>query len=84
MIIISTPRSYTTYTPLLKPPDDFRTHSKTNTATLIGLLSLGFRNRLVHGYLSVNMDIVWRVVERDLPPLKNAVIKMLDHLTDDE
>ncbi len=29
----------------------------------------GFRNRAVHGYLGVNLDIVWDIVERDLPAL---------------
>ncbi|MHB1535525.1 MAG: HepT-like ribonuclease domain-containing protein [Acidimicrobiales bacterium] len=29
----------------------------------------GFRNRMVHGYLGVNLDIVWDILERDLPPL---------------
>jgi len=29
----------------------------------------GFRNRVVHGYLAVSLDIVWDVVKRDLPAL---------------
>lgn len=29
----------------------------------------GFRNRIVHGYLGVNLDIVWDILERDLPEL---------------
>lgn len=29
----------------------------------------GFRNRVVHGYLGINLDIVWDIVERDLSPL---------------
>jgi uncharacterized protein with HEPN domain len=29
----------------------------------------GLRNRLVHGYLGVNLDIVWDIVERELPAL---------------
>ncbi|WP_242523312.1 DUF86 domain-containing protein [Thiocystis minor] len=32
-----------------------------------GMISL--RNRLIHGYRVVQLDIVWRVVQRDLPPL---------------
>lgn len=29
----------------------------------------GLRNRLVHGYLGVNIDIVWDIVEHELPAL---------------
>jgi len=27
------------------------------------------RNRLIHGYDTVNFDILWSIVQRDLPPL---------------
>ena len=30
---------------------------------------IGMRNTLVRGYLSIDLDIVWGVVETDLPPL---------------
>jgi Protein of unknown function DUF86 len=30
-----------------------------------------FRNRIVHGYLGVSLDIVWDIIQRDLPPLAN-------------
>lgn len=33
----------------------------------------GFRNVLVHGYLQVDLDAVWSVVERDLPELARAI-----------
>jgi len=36
-----------------------------------------FRNRLVHDYLGVDLEIVWQVVERDLPGLKQAIVAML-------
>jgi len=29
----------------------------------------GFRNRAVHGYLTIDLDIVWDIVERDVRPL---------------
>lgn len=44
----------------------------------------GFRNRLVHGYLDVNIDILWRVIENDLPALKQAVSDMRERLNDTE
>ncbi len=30
---------------------------------------VGFRNRIVHGYDSVNFDIVWAIIQNDLPSL---------------
>lgn len=33
----------------------------------------GLRNRLVHGYLGINLDIGWDVLERDLPSLARTV-----------
>ena len=36
----------------------------------------GFRNVLVHGYLGIDLDAVWSVVDRDLPELATAVGRM--------
>ncbi len=30
---------------------------------------VGLRNRLIHGYDSVDLDILWQIVNHDLPPL---------------
>ena len=30
---------------------------------------VGMRHRLVHAYFDINLDILWRTVEADLPPL---------------
>ena len=40
----------------------------------------GFRNRLVHGYLAVNFDIVWNVIEQYLPGLRQAASDLLESL----
>ncbi len=40
----------------------------------------GFRNRLVHGYLNVNMDVVWSVIQDYLPELQRAAEAMLADL----
>jgi uncharacterized protein with HEPN domain len=32
---------------------------------------IGMRTILVHRYFDIDLDIVWAVVERDLPPLKS-------------
>ncbi|MDF1592257.1 MAG: DUF86 domain-containing protein [Desulfobacterales bacterium] len=30
---------------------------------------VGMRHRLVHAYFDINLDILWRTVQNDLPPL---------------
>jgi uncharacterized protein with HEPN domain len=34
---------------------------------------IGLRNRLIHGYDSVDFDILWQIVTHDLPPLIAAL-----------
>lgn len=29
----------------------------------------GIRNRLIHGYFDVDLNIVWQIIQTDLPPL---------------
>ena len=41
----------------------------------------GFRNVLVHNYLGIDLVLVWTVVQRDIPPLKQTVIAMQGKLT---
>ena len=31
--------------------------------------TVGIRNRLIHGYDTVNFDILWAIIQKDLPPL---------------
>jgi len=45
---------------------------------------LGIRHVLVHDYFRVNYDIVWGVVEADLPPLKAQLQGILLELTNCE
>jgi len=30
---------------------------------------IGMRNRLIHGYFDIDLDIVWKTVKQDIPPL---------------
>ena len=30
---------------------------------------VGIRDRLIHGYFDINLDVVWQTVTEDLPPL---------------
>jgi uncharacterized protein with HEPN domain len=38
----------------------------------------GMRNRLIHGYIAVDLDILWNVVHDDLPVLIERLAKELD------
>ena len=38
---------------------------------------VGMRNILVHNYFGIDVAIVWSVVERDLPSLKNQMASIL-------
>jgi uncharacterized protein with HEPN domain len=38
---------------------------------------IGFRNILIHGYATVNDDMVWRTIQEDLPPLRAVLDALL-------
>ncbi|MBM3128426.1 MAG: DUF86 domain-containing protein [Chloroflexi bacterium] len=38
---------------------------------------VGLRNRLIHGYDSIDLDILWQVVSEDLPPLIQSLEKII-------
>ena len=38
---------------------------------------VALRNRLIHGYDTVDFDILWQIITTDLPPLISAVEKIL-------
>ena len=38
---------------------------------------IGMRNRIIHEYFNVDLEIVWEVVEKDLPDLKAQAHKIL-------
>jgi len=38
---------------------------------------VGLRNRLIHGYDDVNFDILWTIVQDDLPPLVAELEKVV-------
>lgn len=39
---------------------------------------IGMRNRVAHDYLGVDLDVVWDVVNHDLPELRRDVRRLLD------
>jgi uncharacterized protein with HEPN domain len=38
----------------------------------------GLRDRLIHGYFHVDLNVAWDVVENDLPPLRKRLVSILD------
>lgn len=59
-----------------KLPDDVRDrYPKISWQEIIGM-----RNRLIHEYFGVDLDIVWQTIEEDLEPLDNAVKKMITEM----
>lgn len=41
---------------------------------------IGMRNRLIHAYYDINLDVVWSTIKEDLPPL----IAQLENILADE
>ncbi len=39
---------------------------------------VGMRNVLVHNYFNIDLDIVWQVVESELPALKEKIGRILE------
>ena len=46
-------------------PEEFRSRHP----QVLWRQTVGMRNRLIHGYDTVNMDILWAIIQGDLPPL---------------
>lgn len=45
---------------------------------------VAMRNRLIHAYLDVDLDVVWQTVVEDLPPLAEALREALSERRDDD
>ena len=54
--------------------DDFKTHNSQIEWKEIA----GMRDRLIHQYFAVDWDIVWEVIEKRIPELKEIVTKALE------
>lgn len=51
--------------------------------TIPWLQMIGARNRLIHGYDSVDFDILWAIVTHDLPPIIIQIENILNSKPDD-
>ncbi len=38
----------------------------------------GIRDKLVHHYFGVNLEVVWYIIQDDLPPLKEEIRRILE------
>jgi uncharacterized protein with HEPN domain len=57
-------------------PDSFREkHSEIPWSKIIGM-----RNILTHQYFGIDVDVVWAVIENDLPDLKDKITRILQKL----
>ncbi|AGK60039.1 hypothetical protein Asulf_00003 [Archaeoglobus sulfaticallidus PM70-1] len=41
---------------------------------------VGLRNVVIHGYFAVDLEVVWVIVKRQLPELKEVLLKMMEEL----
>ena len=39
---------------------------------------IGMRNRVVHAYFDIDLDIAWDIVQEDLPLLKTQIQKIIE------
>jgi uncharacterized protein with HEPN domain len=54
------------------PDDEQAQHPEIPWVQIVGL-----RNRLIHGYDSIDFDILWQVLRQDLPPLIQSLEKIV-------
>lgn len=45
---------------------------------------MAMRNRLIHGYFSVNIEVVWNTVQQDLTTLETHARTILQQVEQDE
>jgi uncharacterized protein with HEPN domain len=41
---------------------------------------VGMRNKVIHDYFGVDLEVIWKTLHEDLPPLQAAVAKILEDL----
>jgi uncharacterized protein with HEPN domain len=39
---------------------------------------IGMRNLVIHAYFGVDLEVIWRTVQEDLPVLRTILLKILD------
>jgi len=41
---------------------------------------VGMRNKTIHEYFDVNVDVIWQTVKEDIPTLKKQINKIIKNL----
>jgi uncharacterized protein with HEPN domain len=41
---------------------------------------IGMRNKVIHDYFGIDLEVIWKTLHEDLPPLQAAVAKILGDL----
>lgn len=41
----------------------------------------GMRNRIIHDYFEVDLDVVWQTLQSDLPVLRSQIVQLLARLS---
>ncbi|MEK6830737.1 MAG: DUF86 domain-containing protein [Nanoarchaeota archaeon] len=44
----------------------------------------GMRNKLIHHYFGINLNIVWKTIKEDIPDLKQKILKIKNDLEEKE
>jgi len=50
---------------------------KDETPSILWPILIGMRNRLIHAYFSINLDVVWSTSIEDIPPLIEEIKNIL-------
>jgi len=40
------------------------------------------RDKLIHSYFGVDLEVVWDTINKDIPHIKPLIIKMLENIKD--
>jgi len=44
---------------------------------------IGLRNRMIHAYFNVDLQIIWEIVQGDIPDLKQKMKQILDVISEE-
>lgn len=44
---------------------------------------IGLRNRMIHAYFNVDLQIIWEIVQGDIPDLKQKMKQLLDAISEE-
>ncbi|MGJ8665402.1 MAG: HepT-like ribonuclease domain-containing protein [Patiriisocius sp.] len=52
---------------------------KTKDSSIEWIKLSGFRNRLIHEYFGVNLELVWEIIQSDIPELDSKIILIINN-----